>query len=417
PAAAEGRRADRRRRGRAARRAGGACGAVRARALGRRRDAGDLAPGNGPAPAGGDVVRIPGRCAGAQAHRRRPAAQRARVRGCRDARRLHRAVGLCRGPLAALLPRRRARGAGDRSALQRQRAPGRAPGGAARVPARMPVALHERGVRRNAGTQPDRRGRRAQLPRRAGGRGRRRQRHCRGSGRRGWRDVPGPRAPLSHGRGPPASAACRAGVRRRHPRSAGGSRLLGGGDRSPAAKQGGCMSATTSSVVSSGGVGEDAAVRDAIVQTVPLYEMMRMRAATTARRHPSLGFAAEDRESRMRWVNQFTHTHRRLGPNDREVVSPNNDTVYSNAWLDLSHGPVLIDTPDMGDRYWTLGLLDAWTNPFAYVGRRTTGNRRQRTLVHGPGWRGEPPAGVDTVIAAPGDDVWIIGRILVADTP
>lgn len=177
------------------------------------------------------------------------------------------------------------------------------------------------------------------------------------------------------------------------------------------------MSATTSSVVSSGAVGEDAAVRDAIVQTVPLYEMMRMRAATTARRHPSLGFAAEDRESRMRWVNQFTHTHRRLGPNDREVVSPNNDTVYSNAWLDLSHGPVLIDTPDMGDRYWTLGLLDAWTNPFAYVGRRTTGNRRQRTLVHGPGWRGEPPAGVDTVIAAPGDDVWIIGRILVADTP
>lgn len=157
------------------------------------------------------------------------------------------------------------------------------------------------------------------------------------------------------------------------------------------------------------------AVRDAIVQTVPLYEMMRMRAATTARRHPTLGFAAESRESRMRWVNQFTHTHRRLGPEDREVVSPNNDTVYSNAWLDLTQGPVLIETPDMGERYWTLGFLDAWTNPFAYVGRRTTGNRRQRTLVHGPGWRGGRPEGVDNVIAAPGNDVWIIGRILVSD--
>lgn len=161
----------------------------------------------------------------------------------------------------------------------------------------------------------------------------------------------------------------------------------------------------------------DAKVRAAIVQTLPLYEMMRMRAATTARRHPTLGFAAEDRASRMRWVNRFTHTHRRLGPDDREVVSPNNDTVYSNTWLDLSEGPVLIDTPDMGERYWTLGLLDAWTNPFAYVGRRTTGNRRQRTLVHGPGWRGSVPAGVSQVIAAPGDDVWIIGRILVDDTP
>lgn len=155
----------------------------------------------------------------------------------------------------------------------------------------------------------------------------------------------------------------------------------------------------------------------AIVQTLPLFEMMRMRAATTARRHPVLGFAAEDRASRVRWLNLFTHTHRRLGPEDREVVSPNNDTVYSNAWLDLARGPVVIDTPDMGDRYWTLGLLDAWTNPFAYVGRRTTGNRRQRTLVHGPGWAGDVPADVTHVIAAPGLDVWIIGRILVDDTP
>lgn len=154
---------------------------------------------------------------------------------------------------------------------------------------------------------------------------------------------------------------------------------------------------------------------DVVIQTLPLFEMMRMRAATTARRHPLLGFAAPDAASTMRWVNQFTHTHRRLGPQDREVVSPNNDTVYSNAWLDLSEGPVVIETPDMGERYWTLGLLDAWTNPFAYVGRRTTGNRPQRTLVHGPGWRGEVPPGITQTVAAPGDDVWLIGRHLVED--
>jgi hypothetical protein len=159
----------------------------------------------------------------------------------------------------------------------------------------------------------------------------------------------------------------------------------------------------------------EARARGAVVQTLPLFEMMRMRAATTARRHPRLGFASDDRASPLRWVNQFTHTHRRLGPNDREVVSPNNDTVYSNAWLDLSAGPVLIDSPDVGERYWTLGLLDAWTNPFAYVGRRTTGNRAQRTMVHGPGWRGAVPAGVTHVIAAPGADVWLIGRFLVDD--
>jgi hypothetical protein len=155
------------------------------------------------------------------------------------------------------------------------------------------------------------------------------------------------------------------------------------------------------------------AARAAVAQTLPLFEMMRMRGTTTARRHPVQGFAGADAASRMRWVNQFTHTHRRLGPDDREVVSPNNDTVYSNSWLDLASGPVVIETPDMGERYWTLGLLDAWTNPFAYVGRRTTGNRAQRTLVHGPGWRGTVPPGISSVVAAPGNDVWLIGRILV----
>jgi hypothetical protein len=160
-----------------------------------------------------------------------------------------------------------------------------------------------------------------------------------------------------------------------------------------------------------------ATARDAVIQTLPLFEMMRMRAATTARRHATQGFAASDPASRLRWVNQFTHTHRKLGPDDREVVSPNNDTVYSNAWLDLSQGPVVIETPDMGERYWTLGLLDAWTNPFAYVGRRTTGNRPQRTLVHAPDWRGTPPDGITHTIAAPGQDVWLIGRILVDDGP
>lgn len=166
----------------------------------------------------------------------------------------------------------------------------------------------------------------------------------------------------------------------------------------------------------------DATVRALLVQTLPLFEMMRMRAATTARRHPHRGFAGEDRQSAWRWVNQFTHTSRRLGPDDREVVSPNNDTVFSNAWLDLSQGPVVIDTPEMGDRYWTLGLLDAWTNPFAYVGRRTTGNRPQRVLVHGPAHApvagGPLPAeGVTQVVAAPGDDVWLIGRMLVDNDP
>lgn len=154
------------------------------------------------------------------------------------------------------------------------------------------------------------------------------------------------------------------------------------------------------------------AARDAVVYTLPLYEMARMRAATAPRKHPQLGFAGSDTASTLRWINSFTHSKRLLTPADREVVTPNNDTLYTNAWLDLAEGPLVIEVPEMGERYWTLGFLDMWTNPFAYAGRRTTGNRAQRLFVHGPQWQGAVPAGMIEVVA-PGGDVWVIGRILV----
>lgn len=149
-----------------------------------------------------------------------------------------------------------------------------------------------------------------------------------------------------------------------------------------------------------------------VVQAMPLFEMARMRAANTARRHPQAGFAGDGPASTMRWVNQFTHTRRLIGPEDREVVTPNHDTLFTNAWLDLSDGPLVIEVPAMGDRYWVLGFLDAWTNPWACAGRRTTGGEAQRLFVHGPGWQGEVPPGMH-VVSAPGLDVWVIGRILV----
>jgi acyl-CoA synthetase (NDP forming) len=153
-------------------------------------------------------------------------------------------------------------------------------------------------------------------------------------------------------------------------------------------------------------------VRDLVIETLPLYEMARMRSANTARKHPVHGFAGDGPASTLRWVNQFTHTRRLITPDDKEVVTPNNDTLFTNAWLDLAAGPLVIEVPEMGDRYWVLGFLDAWTNPWAYAGRRTTGGAAQRLFVHGPGWKGEAPAGMHR-IAAPGDDVWVIGRILV----
>ena len=161
-----------------------------------------------------------------------------------------------------------------------------------------------------------------------------------------------------------------------------------------------------------------ALAKEAIIYTLPLYEMARMQSASSPRRNAAGVFAdpAGGPESTLRWANLFSHTRHLLGPADRRVVTPNNDTLYTNAWLDLTQGPLLLHAPDTGARYYVLGFLDFYTNPFAYSGTRTTGTGAQTLLVHGPGWSGEVaegaiPAGAIR-IAAPTNHVWVLGRIL-----
>ncbi|MFC6600248.1 DUF1254 domain-containing protein [Kitasatospora paranensis] len=107
--------------------------------------------------------------------------------------------------------------------------------------------------------------------------------------------------------------------------------------------------------------------------------------------------------------NQFHHL-RAFPPADfRAVVRPNFDTLYSNAWLDLTSGPVELHVADTADRYYMLPLMDMWTDVFATIGQRTTGTGDQDYLVVGPDWRGDTPAGA-TVLRSPTPYVWLIGR-------
>ena len=148
----------------------------------------------------------------------------------------------------------------------------------------------------------------------------------------------------------------------------------------------------------------------------PLFEIQRMRAATSARKAPGLGFAGASPESTERWCNLFTHERELLTAGKSRVVMPNNDTLHANAWLDLSAGPLVISVPDTGGRYYVLGFLDYYTNAFAHVGTRTTGNGAGQVLVSGPRWQGETPPEFRASgrhIRSATDWVWIIGRILV----
>jgi hypothetical protein len=142
--------------------------------------------------------------------------------------------------------------------------------------------------------------------------------------------------------------------------------------------------------------------RRATIFLFPLHEMWRTR-------WNAIGNPANPRRGTE---NVFGHARMLSDHRARAVTTPNNDTLYSSAWLDLSQGPLLLTVPDTAGRYYSLAFMDAWTNNFAYVGRRTTGTKAGRYFVAGPDWRGDVPDG-HAPIRAPTNLVWLLGRTLV----
>ncbi len=108
-------------------------------------------------------------------------------------------------------------------------------------------------------------------------------------------------------------------------------------------------------------------------------------------------------------MNAFHHAQTYPTANDREVVRPNFDTLYSIAWLDLTRGPVIVSAPDTGGRYYMLPMLDMWTDAFAVPGKRTSGTAAAKFAVVPAGWKDKLPRGVER-IESPTPYVWIIGR-------
>jgi len=136
------------------------------------------------------------------------------------------------------------------------------------------------------------------------------------------------------------------------------------------------------------------AARDAYIYTLPLIEL-----ATTRQRGQGLGHK----------MGVFAHVRHLANHRHRAVTTPNTDTLYSTAQIDLAAGPVTITLPPAGDRYLSLALMDAYTNNFAVLGTRTTGPDGGTFRLVGPrdaveGWN---------VVRSPTDHVWALARILV----
>ena len=115
----------------------------------------------------------------------------------------------------------------------------------------------------------------------------------------------------------------------------------------------------------------DATMQDAFIYSFPLYEMARTRYLATqfplnVNRQP---------------VGSLVHRRSLSDHRSRQVTTPNNDTLYSSAWLDLANGPVELSVPRIAGRYWSIQFMDAYSSTAQLLGSRSDGEGGMRVWL------------------------------------
>ena len=147
------------------------------------------------------------------------------------------------------------------------------------------------------------------------------------------------------------------------------------------------------------GLTEDG-IAAAWLATLPLIEAAAARARMTD----------PNARIKMAGLNAFVHARVLVNARFHAITTPNNDTLYSQAFVDLTKGPVTLTIPDVGPRYQSVAIMDMFTNNNAVLGRRTAGGAAGTWTLVGPGM--PAPAGAKVVkVATP--HAWLLARTLV----
>ncbi len=115
-------------------------------------------------------------------------------------------------------------------------------------------------------------------------------------------------------------------------------------------------------------------------------------------------------------VNEFNHIRKLTTPQDTWVVSINNDTLYSRAWLDLIMEPIILHIPSIKDRFYAFPVGDFYHDAVTSLGWWNVGQKGGDFAFVAPGWQGVLPSGVERVdVSTP--MCWILARTLTSGEP
>lgn len=114
-------------------------------------------------------------------------------------------------------------------------------------------------------------------------------------------------------------------------------------------------------------------------------------------------------------INQFWHANKLADATYKDGGTPNNDTVYSTAWVFVGEEPVILSHPNMGDRNFSFHFTGYTSDNFAVVSQRATGGDAGHYAIVPKDFKGTLPAGVTRLNAAPTPWLLLLARTMVHD--
>lgn len=142
-------------------------------------------------------------------------------------------------------------------------------------------------------------------------------------------------------------------------------------------------------------------VSDAYVYCLPLVLVNETMVAMTN---------TIDASSTRAPINQLIHAKGLATAASKDIVTPNVDTVYSQAFLDLSETAMVYVKPKT-ERFCSVEVMDAYTNAVSILGSGGDTQDQQTYLFTGPNYKGTVPDNMKQV-SLPTNLAWLLIRVV-----
>ena len=113
-------------------------------------------------------------------------------------------------------------------------------------------------------------------------------------------------------------------------------------------------------------------------------------------------------------INHLAMLHDYIGSKQRYITCPSQDLVYGFGIFDLGRGPVVVQVPDFGKRYWVYQATDLRTDGFAEIGAMYRTKPGFYLLV-GPDWNDHKPENITAVFRSSTNIGTIVPRVFQED--